>query len=162
MLVKNAVEYNADEDGGDADDNDENYGADDENVDNGEDVIDDNVDDSVTSRGTQSYEYPAPALFCRADSETFARQFSTLWSHRLTLKTTDTQPIEIQMNLNLSLIWSIWWNKPRSHQTKVSKSPLVNSFPIFSDTPHPIRYKVDCFKILHKLKRICDIIHSIC
>ena len=51
-----AVEYNADEDGGNADDNDENYGADDENVDNGEDVIGDNVDDSVTSRGTQSYD----------------------------------------------------------------------------------------------------------
>ena len=91
MLVKNAVEYNADEDGGDADDNDENYGADDDNDDNGEDVIGDNVDDSVTSRGTQSYEYPAPALFCRADSETFARQFSTLCSHRLTLKTLDNR-----------------------------------------------------------------------
>ena len=91
MLVKNAVEYNADEDDGDADDNDDNYGAGDENVDNGEDVIDDNVDDSVTSRGTQSYEYPAPALFCRADSETFARQFSTLCSHRLTLKTLDNR-----------------------------------------------------------------------
>ena len=77
----NAVEDNTDEDDGDADDNDDNYGADDENVDNGEDVIDDNVDDSVTSRGTQSYEYPAPALFRRADSETFARQFSTLRSH---------------------------------------------------------------------------------
>ena len=91
MLVKNAVEYNADEDGGNADDNDENYGADDENVDNGEDVIGDNVDDSVTSRGTQSYEYPAPALFCRADSETFARQFSTLCSHRLSHKTLDNR-----------------------------------------------------------------------
>ena len=91
MLVKNAFEYNADEDDGEADDNDDNYGADDENIDIGEDVIDDNVDDSVTSRGTQSYEYPAPALFCRADSETFARQFSTLCSHRLTLKTLDNR-----------------------------------------------------------------------
>ena len=106
MLVKNAVEDNADEDDGDADDNDDNYGANDENVDNGEDVIDDNVDDSVTSRGTQSYEYPAPALFCRADSETFARQFLTLQSHRSTQ--IDTQLIEIQMILNISLIWSIW------------------------------------------------------
>ena len=88
----NAVEDNANEDVGDADDNDDNYGADDENVDNGEDVmIDDNVDDSVTSRGTQSYEYPAPALFCRADSETFARQFSRLQSHRLSLKTLDNR-----------------------------------------------------------------------
>ena len=87
----NAVEDNADEDDGDADDNDDNYGADDENVDNGEDVIDDNVDDSLTSRGTQSYEYPAPALFCRADSEIFARQFPTLRSHRLTHKTLDNR-----------------------------------------------------------------------
>ena len=88
-----SYEYEYDDD----DHDDENI--DDVVVDNND--IDDNVDDSVTSRGTQSYEYPAPALFCRADSETFARQFSTLRSHRLTLKTTDTQPIEIQMILNI-------------------------------------------------------------
>ena len=33
------------------------------------DKYDDDDDDDDTSRGTQSYECPAPALPCRADSE---------------------------------------------------------------------------------------------
>ena len=50
---------------------DKDYIHDDDDDDGDDDEEDDNKDeDDDTSRGTQSYECPAPALPCRADSET--------------------------------------------------------------------------------------------
>ena len=60
------------------DDDDDDDGDDDDDDDNDDDEEDDNEDeDDDTSRGTQSYECPAPALPCRADSENI-KIFETL------------------------------------------------------------------------------------